>query len=398
MNIERPFRDISPNDDLSDSSDDRLATKRRRTILIAFAIGLAVIVALVVGLGGKPAEDAAGEGAAATQVPRVTVVAVRPTGVSLQVSGTGALAARREMPVGVVGEGGRIVSVLVEPGSWVKGGQILARVDRSVQEQQARSLAAQVAVAKADADLAQSNLARAEQLVGGGFISKADLESRRANRDAAVARVNVAAAQLDQARATMARLDIRSPAPGLVLTRQVEPGQIVSGGSGVLFRIARGGEMEMQLAVNESDLEKVSIGDKASVRPVGSQRALSGTVWQVSPVVDPQTRQGFARILLTYDPALRPGAFAHATITTGSETGFLLPQSAVLSEDGRSYVFVVDASNRVVRRPVTTGPVSSDGVSVTSGIREGERVVTTAGGFLNPGDRVQPALARPAGQ
>lgn len=398
MNIERPFRDSSPDSDLNGSFVDGLAAKRRRTILIAFAIGVAAIVALVFGLGGKPAENAAGDGAAATQAPRVTVVAARPSGVSLRVSGTGALAARREMPVGVVGEGGRIVSVLVEPGTWVNGGQILARVDRSVQEQQARSLAAQVAVARAEANLAQSNLDRAEKLVSNGFVSRADLDSRRATRDAAVARVNVAAAQLDEARATMARLDIRAPAAGLVLTRQVEAGQIVSGGSGVLFRIARGGEMEMQLAVNETDLEKVSIGDTASVRPVGSQRALTGTVWQVSPVVDPQTRQGFARILLSYDPALRPGAFAHATITTGSETGFVLPQSAVLSKDGQSHVFVVDANNRVVRRPVTTGPVSANGVSVTSGINQGERVVTTAGGFLNPGDRVQPALARPAGQ
>lgn len=398
MNIERPFRDVSPNDDLNDSPEERLATKRRRSILIAFAIGIAVVIALAFWLGGKPADEAAEGAATPSQVPRVTVVAARPTGVALQVSGTGALAARREMPVGVVGEGGRVVSVLVEPGTWVKAGQILARVDRSVQEQQARSLAAQVAVAKADADLAQSNLARAEKLVSNGFVSAADLESRRATRDAAVARVNVAVAQLEQARETTARLDIRSPAAGLVLTRQVEPGQIVSGGSGVLFRVARGGEMEMQLAVNETDLGKVSIGDKATVTPVGSDRALTGTVWQVSPVVDPQTRQGFARILLSYDPALRPGAFAHATITTGSQTGFVLPQSAVLSDEGSSYVFIVDANNQVVRRPVTTGPVSANGVSVTSGIREGERVVTTAGGFLNAGDRVQPALARPAGK
>lgn len=398
MNIERPFREVSPNDDLDDTLETRQAAKRRRYILIAFAVGVVLIVALALGLGAKPAEDPAQGGESATQVPRVTVVAVRPAGVSLEVSGTGALAARREMPVGVVGEGGRIVSVLVEPGTWVSSGQVLARIDRSVQEQQARSLTAQVAVARADASLAQSNLERAEKLISNGFVSRADLDSRRAARDAAVARVNVAAAQLDEARATMARLDIRAPAAGLVLTRQVEPGQIVSGGSGVLFRIARGGEMEMQLAVNETDLGKVSVGDKARVSPVGSDRALTGTVWQVSPVVDPQTRQGFARILLSYDRALRPGAFAHAVITVGAQIGFVLPQSAVLSDDGKSYVYVVDAENRVVRKPVITGTVSATGVSVISGIREGERVVTTAGGFLNPGDTVQPALMRPSGR
>src|SRR3546814_6148128 len=70
-----------------------------------------------------------------------------------------------------------------------------------------------------------------------GFISQADIDSKTATRDAAVARVNVAKASLAETQARNGRLDIRAPAAGLVLTRDVETGQNVSAGSGVLFRV-----------------------------------------------------------------------------------------------------------------------------------------------------------------
>jgi RND family efflux transporter MFP subunit len=226
------------------------------------------------------------------------------------VTGTGSLAARREMPVGVAGEGGVVTRVLVEPGSWVGKGQVLATVDRSVQVQTADSLAASVRVAQADARLAQAELDRAQRLVANGFISKADIDRKTAARDQALARVRVAQAQHSETQARNRRLDIRAPEAGLVLTRQVEPGQIVSAGSGVLFRMAQGGQMELRTQLSEVDLQKLRPGARAEVTPTGTTQTFTGEVWQVSPVIDPQTRQGIARVALTYNPALRPGGFA----------------------------------------------------------------------------------------
>ena len=140
---------------------------------------------------------------------------------------------------------------------------MLATVDRSVQTQTAESLAAQIRVAQADATLAQSELARAQSLVARGFISKADIEAKTATRDAAMARVRVAQAQFAQQRASNGRLDIRAPAAGLVLTRSIEPGQIVSSGSGTLFRMAKGGEMEMRAQLSEADLTGLHVGVSA---------------------------------------------------------------------------------------------------------------------------------------
>lgn len=374
-----------------ESEDAPAALRRRRVRMALLAVAIIAAVLLLWQWFGGAKDEVVSQ---SPQVPTVSVASVKPSAVTLAVTGTGTIAARVDMPVGVVGEGGRVTSVLVQPGTWVRAGQALATIERSVQSAQAASLAAQLATARANAKLASANLERARGLAPNGFISKADLDTRIANRDAAAAQVDVAAAQLRQAQASIARLDVRAPEAGLVLTRSVEPGQVVGAGSGVLFRIARDGAMEMRLMVNEGDLGRIRAGQSAEVRPIGADRAFQGQVWQVSPVVDPQTRQGVARILLRYDPALKPGAFAHASIATSQDNGFLLPDSAVQSDGAGSYVFVVGADNRAVRRNVSTGPVSDAGVSITNGIRAGDRVVLTAGGFLNTGDLVKPVPAR----
>ena len=226
------------------------------------------------------------------------------------ITATGSLAARRDMPVGVPGEGGQVERVLVEPGQWVRAGQVLAIINRSVQSQQAAQLAAQIEVARADLRLAENQLNRAQSLVGRGFISQADLDQKRATRDAAAARVRVAQAQLGATRAQIGRLDVRAPTAGLVLTRSIEAGQVVGAGSGALFRIAEGGEMELLARLPQTDLARIPVGVPATVTPVGSTTAYQGTVWQVSPIIDPQTRQGIARILVPYNRDIRPGGFA----------------------------------------------------------------------------------------
>jgi HlyD family secretion protein len=382
------------------TGEDTVRKSRRWVWILAAAIVVVGILAFVLMSGSK--HDAA-KGAAAkggpgaggqAQIPTVTVAVPGRQTVQTIVSGTGTLAARREMPVGVAGEGGLVTRVLVEPGSWVNEGQVLATVDRSVQAQTAASLAASVRVAQADARLAQSELDRAQRLVSGGFISKADIDRKTAARDQALARVRVAQAQYSETQARNRRLDVRAPAAGLVLTRQVEPGQIVSAGSGVLFRMAQGGQMELRTQLSETDLQRVHAGAQAQVTPNGSTQAFSGQVWQVSPVIDPQTRQGIARIALSYNPALRPGGFASARILAGGVTAVMLPQSAVQSDTGGNFVYVVDAKNQAVRRGVTTGEVTEAGVAIPSGLSGTERVVLTAGAFLNPGQKVIPNLQK----
>lgn len=371
---------------------EREARSRKRLYIVIALVVLAAIVAAYLLLTMGAEDEAADTG---SQAPAITVVSPGRTTVAGEIVATGVLAARRDAPVGVVGEGGRVVSIPVEAGDWVRQGQVLAVIDRSVQSQQARAAAAQIEVAQADAELAQSNLDRSLQLVERGFVSQADVDRLTATRDAAVARVRVARAQLDELQARNARLNIVAPSAGLVLERNVEVGATVSAGSGPLFRLARGGEIEMLAQVGEEQLTRLRAGVSAEVTPVGSEQTFTGQVWQVAPTIDAQNRQGTARIALSYDPALRPGGFATARILSGTTTAPLLPESAVLSDDDGSFVYVVDAENKVQRTPVRTGMVTSEGVVIESGITGNEKIVLRAGGFLTEGETVNP---RPAGQ
>ncbi|MFL6786703.1 MAG: efflux RND transporter periplasmic adaptor subunit [Sphingomicrobium sp.] len=366
-------------------------SRRRRQLIIAAAVAAALLVgALVVffarGGSDKPAQTAAGSG----QVPSVTVVVPGRSQVGRVIAASGPLGAKRDQPIGIAGTGGRVVRVLVDAGSWVHAGQVLAVVDRSVQVEQAAQLAAQVEAARANAVLAQNNYERAVALQGRGFVSKAEIDSKKAARDAANAQVRVAQAQLSATRAQIGQLNVLAPAGGLILSRSVEVGQIVSPGSGALFRLAEGGQMEMRAQLSQQDLSSIHVGMPTQVTPVGAGNSVTGTVWQVAPVIDPQSRLGEVRISVPYDPGMRPGGFAEARITAGTTTAPLLPQSAVLSDDKGNYVYIINGKNEVERRDIKIGTVEDSGVTVATGLSGSEAVVLSAGPFLNPGQKVKP--------
>jgi RND family efflux transporter MFP subunit len=371
--------------------------RRNKLIMVGAVILIAAILAAAYYFFGA---SGSGDGAAAgadkqSQAQTVSVIAPGRDTVTRTIGATGSLAARREIPVGVVGEGGQISRVYVDAGDWVEQGQVLASIERSVQTQQIVGQEAQVNAARADLHLAQNELDRALQLVSRGFISKADVDRKTATRDSARARVNIADAQLRELRARTARLDIRAPAGGYILERNVEPGQTVSQGSGVLFRMANGGELELQAQLGEADLASLSVGVPAKVTPVGTDQQFNGTIWQISPTINQQTRQGLARIALPFDRALKPGGFASVEIAAGAVTAAVLPESAIQSDRDGSYVYIVGKNNKAQRRAVKTGIVTANGIAITEGLDGSERVVLFAGGFLNPDETVTPKLVKP---
>ncbi len=363
----------------------------RRPVLIGALVVGALILVIWLMVRGKPAEAPP-----APALPTVSVIKPGLTTVADAVTASGSIAARRDSQVGIQGEGGRVIAVLVEPGQSVAAGQVLARIDRSVQTQTVAQMQASLRAAEADAALAENELNRAKALIDRGFISKADVDRKTSARDSARAKVNVARALAGQMQAQLARLDVRAPAAGLVLSRTVETGQVVGPGTGGLFRIAEGGVLEMRATVAEQDLARLKVGMAAQITPVGSTNAYPGKIWLLDPVIDPQTRQGVARIALAYAPGLRVGAFASVRIAAGDAARPVLPQSAVQVDDKGSYVYVIDANNKVVRRPITVATVGDAGVAVAAGLNGDERVVVSAGAFLNPGETVKPALVAAA--
>jgi RND family efflux transporter MFP subunit len=207
--------------------------------------------------------------------------------------------------------------------------------------------------------------------------------------------VSVAQAQVREMQERIARLAIRAPEAGLVLQRMVEPGQVVAPGSGALFRIAAGGQMELRAQVAEQDMPQLKVGQTATVTPVGSANSYAGNVWLLEPVIDPQTRQGTARVALPASPDIRAGGFANVAIDGVRAQRPVIPQSAVQTDATGSSVLVVLPDGTVQKRPVKVGTISAAGVAVTEGLTGTEQVVMSAGAFLTPGEKVKPEVRKP---
>ena len=325
-------------------------------------------------------------------VPSVTITEPGLSALPTTVSIIGTIGARFDTPIGVEGDGGRVAAIYVEAADHVKRGQVLARFDTSVLEPQVANLQASLELARAESDLAAAEYHRAQAVGAAGALSAEETEKRRSNSVTAAAKVKVAAAQLAEAQAKLARAQVRAPGDGTLLTRTVEVGQTVAPGA-TLFRLAEGNEGELRGEVSEQDLPLLKIGQDVNVRLTGTSTVYPGRVRLLGAVIDPQTRLGVVRVSLTPDPNLRPGAFARAEVTVSNAQRIVLPQTAVLTDDKGSYVLVVDAQNKVERRPVKVSGMVASGVTIADGVGEKDRVVATAGAFLEEGEVVKPILA-----
>jgi HlyD family secretion protein len=363
--------------------------------------GLILVLAVAILLGFRLTQTFAAKNALARNAgSRSVTVTVTEAGRSFApttVSIIGTIGARYDTPVGAEGEGGRVSAVYVEAGDHVKRGQVLARIDTSVLEPQVANLQANLELARAEAELAAAEYRRAQAVGKAGALSAEETERRRSNSVTADAKVKVAAAQLAEAQAKLARAEIRAPAEGTILTRTVQVGQTVSAGSGALFRMAEGDEIELQGDVAEQDLPLLKAGQPVEVRLTGSTRVYEGRVRLLGAVIDPQTRLGMARVALAPDPNLRPGAFARAQVTVSNAERVVLPQTAVLSDDKGTYVLIVNSGDKIERRPVRVSGMVPDGVTIADGVGATDRVVSTAGAFLQVGEPVKPVEAAAVG-
>lgn len=360
--------------------------ERRGAWIVA---GLLLLVALIV-LVRVTRHTAGGEAALSqNSIPLVSVIVPRVIPVTSTVTFTGTIFARNDIPIGVEGDAGRVVAIYVEAGDRVKRGQLMAKLDQSVLQPQANRLRASLEEARAQAALSMAEYNRAKGVEASGALSAEEIERRRAAAVTDDARVNVAAAQLAETQAWIARTEIRAPSDGVVLTRSAELGQTASQSGGALFRLARGGDVEMRGQVAEQDLVRLKLDQPAAVYLTGIAKAFKGHVRLLGAVIDPKTRLGEIRIALDPDPALRPGAFASGEVTVGNANRPVLPQTAVLSDLQGSYVFVVNADKVVERRAVRIADTTAAGVVIGEGLKGDEQVISLAGGFLRAGERVE---------
>ena len=368
----------------------------RLWIVSALAIIVALVVAAAVWMSRASTASVTTTLANQQTIPLVSVMSPGVTAVTSNVTFTGAISARYDMPIGIDGDAGRIVAIYVEAGDHVKRGQLLARLDDSVLIPQVNRLAASLEQARAQAALSAAEYRRAQAVAPAGALSAEDVEKRRATSVTDEANVKVVAAQLAEYQARLNRTHVVAPVDGTVLTRRAEVGQIASSGGEALFRIASGGEVEMRGQIAEQDLAVLRTGQPATVYITGLSRPFEGRVRLLGAVIDPTTRLGEIRIALKPDPALRPGAFARGAVTVANAERPVLPQTAVMSDNQGAYVYIVNDKNHVERRAVRVSGTIDTGVIIAEGLTGNERVVTTAGGFLRNGEAVTIAAPEPA--
>jgi HlyD family secretion protein len=241
-------------------------------------IALALVIALRMAAAHHPASDPN------ESAPLVTATAPGRSTITATVNFTGGIVARYDMPIGVEGDGGRILAVLVDTGDRVTHGRVLARLEPAVASAQVASLRASVEQMRAEAALAESDLRRAAAVADSvGALSREEVERRRSQVATSAARVKAAEAQLSEAEARLGRTDIRAPADGIVLTRTAEVGQTAMAGGAPLFRLARGGEVEMRAQVAEQDLPQLKVGQPVEVRLTGIAAPFQGAVDPARP-------------------------------------------------------------------------------------------------------------------
>jgi len=318
--------------------------QRRRTWrrLAAVLLAVGVVVALVLARRGNGAN-----------APQYRTEETRAGDLTVTVSATGNLQPTNQVDVGSE-VSGLVETVLVDDNDHVRRGQVLARLDLSkLQDMVVNSRAAltsseaKVLQARATVNETQANLARlrqAQELSGGRILSKADLDTAEAAADRAAADLSSAQAAVEQARASLSsaetnlsKASIRSPIDGIVLARQIEPGQTVAASfqAPVLFTLAEDlSKMELEVDVDEADVGEVQKGQPA-IFTVDAYpgRRYPARITRVN--YGSQTKDGVVSYQTTLsvdnaDLTLRPGMTATAEITTVERRGVLLVPNAAL--------------------------------------------------------------------
>jgi HlyD family secretion protein len=343
-------------------------------------------------------ETGRGEAVAARQV---SFVEVQSRALAGGLIASGVLAAREEAAVASELAGFRVAEVLFEEGELVRVGQPMVRLDPALLQSEIAQLSANLTQQRAQASQADREARRVSGLEDDGVLALETIEQRQTAARRARAAVSVAEAQLQEARTRLGRLTIAAPVSGRILARNVRPGDIAAAGGEPMFRIARGGLVELHAELPEGDLAGIRPGHPVELQLPSGGKVL-GKVRAIDAEIDGQTRLGTIRIQLPPGPHLRPGGFASARFVAASRPVPAVPEQALRYDAQGVSVMALDGSSRARRVPVKTGRRADGWVELVSGPRPGTRLLLGGGAFVVEGDlvranraRLAPSSARP---
>jgi len=294
--------------------------------------------------------------------------------------------------------GGKIATRLVDVGQAVKAGQVLAVLDSQDVLPAINAQEAQVDVARSDFKLQQSELKRQQELRDKGFVSGAALERQSAATEAAQARLLAAQSQLANARNGLDFQTLRADKAGVVVAVDAEAGSVVAAGQSVV-RVAQLAEKEIAINVPERAfaLMKTATGFAVRIDALAG-KTYAAKLRELSPAADPASRTYGARLaIVDADDALALGMSATVRLMLGTGQAIVVPNSALYTRDGTTRVWLVDRPSETVKSvAVQVGTSTNDGVTVVSGLKPGDLVVTAGANLLLPGQKVRLLEAPPA--
>lgn len=381
------------------------ATPPRRGAWIAIAsVGL-VAVALILWWLGRPA-------APTVQVAAAQAIEQRAGTTAL--NATGYVTARRQATVSSKVTG-KVVEVLVEEGMSVAAGDVLARLDPStpgiaLQLAQAQAVAAESGLRETSVRIAESvlQLRRAESLARQEVSSQADLDAARAQLDALEARLEtqrdelaVSRRQVEIRRSDVEDTIIRAPFAGVVVSKNAQPGEMISPVSGGGFTrtgictIVDMSSLEIEVDVNEAYINRVHPDQRVlATLDAYPEWDIPAHVITVVPAADRQKATVRVRIAIDErDPRILPDmgvkvAFLSEEQAPSAGAGVSVPRSALRREGETDLVFVF-RDDKAERRAVSVGAADGDQVALLSGVNAGERVIVGGPPELRDGDAVR---------
>jgi len=321
----------------------------------------------------------------------VTTTTLSETAMPLRIPASGTIAAVDEVILGSEVAGLAVAELIVDEGARVSKGQVLARLNRSILDAQLAQMNAQIVGARASAAEAAANERRAVELGQRGFMSKQAIDSRRSAAVSSAAQVTTLEAQRDELLARLAQTVITAPVDGVIASRGVSQGQVVNNGT-ELFRIIKDGKLEWKADLPDYQLTQLTLTQKATIK--FGTTTVDGTIRLISQEIDERSRNGVVHVALPDDPRLRAGMFASGEIIGGQEMALTLPDAAVVTRDGSSYVFTIGAGERARLTKVETGARTATHVEIRSGLPRGAAVVLDGAGLLTEGDQLR--VTRPA--
>ena len=293
--------------------------------------------------------------------------------------------------------GGQILARNVNVGDRVSAGDTLMVIDAKDVVQKANQGDAAVASAKAQLNLAQSNLARYSELYNEAAVPAAVLDQYQTQYDAAFASYQNALAEAAQGHNALGYTNLTAGADGVISAVSAEEGQVVAAGQTVAT-LVQTGELEIEINVPENHLADVPVGREVTVDFWALSGSVTGTVREVAPMADSATRTYKVRISLPQPPdgmelGMTASVHVAATSTAGAagsaaDAGYLVPLAAIYQTGDTPEVWVVGDDGTVALQPVTVEQFDSNQVRV-HGVTAGTTIVTAGVHKLREGQEVR---------